>query len=68
MRSIAIALPLLVLSACGSCVGDDEKTNTQQSSSTSTTTTTGEGGRGGSRFAKPFVPGQPTAVPEHRDE
>lgn len=64
MRSIAIALPLLVLSACGSCVGDDEKTNTQQS----TSTTTGEGGRGPSRFAKPFVPGQPTAMPEHRDE
>lgn len=67
MRSIAIALPLLVLSACGSCAGDEEKSNAQQSTSTSTTTT-GDGGRGGSRFAKPFVPGQPTAMPEHRDE
>lgn len=63
MRSIAIALPLLVLSACGSCAGE-EKTNTQQS----TSTTSEEGGRGPSRFAKPFVPGQPTSVPEHRDE
>ncbi len=65
MRSIAIALPLLALSACGSCAGGDEKTNTQQSSSA---TTTGEGGRAPSRFARPFVPGQPTAMPEHRDE
>lgn len=68
MRSIAIALPLLALSACGSCAGGDEKTNTQQSSSTSATTETGEGGRAPSRFARPFVPGQPTAMPEHRDE
>lgn len=64
MRSVAIVLPLVMLSACGSCVGDDETKSTQQSS----TTATEDGGRGGSRFAKPFVPGQATALPERRDE
>jgi hypothetical protein len=67
MPRLTFALPLLMLSACGSCAGDDDKPSSTEQ--TVTTPVTYEGGaRGGSRFAKPFVPGQPGTMPERRDE
>lgn len=58
-RRLAFALPLVVvLSACANTCSGDEETPSSQSSAVKPVPR-----EGGSRFAKPFVPGQPMELP-----
>lgn len=69
---LAFSLLLFVPACANSCAGGEETTQQPpqepQGQQQQGASVEREGGRGGSRFAKPFVPGQPPVAPEGRDE